>query len=261
MKILITLLAVPTFALSFTLTSAGRGFDKNKIKIHIAKTDCSNAGFSTERFRDMIEDAVDDFWNQVASADLKLSVGQVGTIDIDGFDHASIFTAGLIPANSILAGCNEDAFAAASGSLGATQLECDGSTCRAVFIINARPDSLVSTLSRSEQVATIAHELGHAIGLGHSEYSHNLMYYKIGGKTQNWFGQDDIEGVTYLYPHEPPAGCDFLPLFGSMGTIKDISDDLDPPGGFPATIALGFAVIFALFKTLASLRAIIYLKA
>jgi hypothetical protein len=74
-------------------------------------------------------------------------------------------------------------------------------------------------MSDSEIKAVIAHEIGHAFGLGHSEYKHNLMYYSVGGKTQKWLGIDDIDGATYLYPHD----AEMAGLLGSCGTIKDIS--------------------------------------
>ena len=232
MKALLFLILTTTshFAQAFTLADPARGFEKNKIKIRIASTDCSQAGFSTSRFRDLIQDAVDDYWNAVASSSLKLSVGAVEATDLAGLTHADVFNSNLVGNNTILAGCNEAAFSEGSSTLGGAQMVCDGDNCRSVFIINARADSLMNTLNRDEQIAVIAHELGHAIGLGHSEYSYNLMYYRIGGKHQKWLGQDDIDGVSYLYPHDP-VGCDFLPLFGSMGsmgsmgTIQELGKD------------------------------------
>ncbi len=77
-------------AMSFTLNLTGKGFSKNEIDVLIAKTDCSNAGFSTERFRDLIKDAVNDYWNAVASADLSLNVQAVGDIDVSGMTHQEI---------------------------------------------------------------------------------------------------------------------------------------------------------------------------
>lgn len=251
MKTALLVLFIPFLSFAYSLNE-GRGFDKNKIDIHVANTDCSNAGFSTSRFRDLMEDAVEDYWNNIPTANLELNVKSVGSTDIAGMDHADIFAAGLVPAHSILAGCNEDAFSADdSGVLGGAQLICSGSTCRAVLIINSRPDSLVSTIDTDQKIATIAHELGHAIGLGHTEFSHNLMYYKIGGKHQKWLGQDDIDGVTYLYPYEDDdaiiGGCGIIPpLIGSMGTIKDIgkgNGDKQGPSAFFAMSLGGFLLV------------------
>lgn len=248
MRFLLVLTFFPVAVLAFTLNLTGKGFSKNEIDIHIANTDCSNAGFSTERFRDLIEDAVNDYWNGVASANLKLKVKAIGNIDVSGMTHQEILDSDMIAPNSILAGCNEAGFNSAN-TLGGAQNECDGDTCRSIFLINARSDSAVPSVDNSQKIATIAHELGHSIGLGHSQYSHNLMYYKIGGKTQEWLGDDDIRGVTYLYPHEPAGGCDFLPLFGSMGLIRDITkddakDDDDFPGAGGASALAGLLISF-----------------
>ena len=237
-----------SFAFASTLNSnTGRGFDKNEIDIYVASTDCTGAGFSTSTFRDLVEDAVDDFWNAVPSADLKLNVKGVSNIDIAGKTHNDILNDGLVPANAILAGCNQS-FASPT-TLGGAVMTCSGDTCRAVLIINSGASSQMPAQTRDNQIAVIAHEIGHAIGLGHTELSHNLMYYNISGKTQNWLGQDDIDGVSYLYPHDEPAlGCDYLPLLGSMGAIKDISDDDDDmSGGFMISILAGVLLSLLFF--------------
>jgi len=46
----------------------------------------------------------------------------------------------------------------------------------------------------------MAHEMGHVLGLGHSEFQPALMYYDIGSKKNLTLSQDDIDGMTYLYP-------------------------------------------------------------
>ncbi|MEX0799348.1 MAG: matrixin family metalloprotease [Bacteriovoracaceae bacterium] len=250
MKYLLLLLIGNAYAI-YLNPNTGRGFENRSVTVHVASTDCSNAGFSTAGLKDLLEDAVDDYWNAVPTADLKLKVAAVGSTDIDGMDHNQILNAGLVPANSILAGCNDDAFPQDSKTLGSAVMTCSGDTCRGVLIINARADSPVPDINNSEKIATMAHEIGHALGLGHTPNTHNLMYYAVGGKTQTWLGQDDIDGINYLYPYdEPVLGCDFLPLLGSMGTIKDIGDDDNfPPGGFLATALFGVFLTFFLRGT------------
>lgn len=209
-------------ALAFTLLNTGRGLDKNNIDIIIAADDCSNAGITTQRFRELVEDAADDYWNGVASADLKLKTQDVGSAIIGSMSHQDIFLAGLVPRHKIFMACSQDMFAQNSSTLGSTQMDCDGKKCSSVILINATENSPFANLSQRDMSTTLAHEIGHAIGLGHSEYSHSLMYYRIGGKTQNWLGEDDIDGVSYLYPHRA-LGCDTLPLLGSFGgTLKEL---------------------------------------
>jgi hypothetical protein len=52
----------------------------------------------------------------------------------------------------------------------------------------------------------IAHEVGHILGLGHSQDPAALMYYNAGGKAALTLGQDDIDGISYLYPRNELGG-------------------------------------------------------
>ncbi len=61
--------------------------------------------------------------------------------------------------------------------------------------------------------ATAAHEIGHGIGLGHSEDTQATMYYAIfiGSTHQRHFNSDDIAGLEQLYPQSstpPPMAED-----------------------------------------------------
>lgn len=211
---------ITTHLWAFTLNpNTGRGFESNKINIHIANSSCSGAGFDTAVLKNMVGEAIDHYWNQVPTSALFLkSAGINCSIDINGDD----FDAALlkVPNNSIVAGCNNDVpdFSNA-GILGATVMDCNGDTCKAILILNAN-NSALKTMNKNERIAVIAHEIGHAFGLGHSEYTQNLMYYSASGKDQKWLGEDDIDGVSYLYPHDP----ELAGLIGSCGSIKNIKE-------------------------------------
>lgn len=227
----------------------GRGYSNNKIDIHIAKTSCDGAGFSTQEYRKLIENAVDHFWNDVPISAIKLNVKDVGDIDIDGnsFDQAME----KVPANTILAGCNDAITEFSNGGspstiLGAATMKCSGSTCTSVLILNAHADSSLPNKSASFIESVIAHEIGHAFGLGHSEDSHSLMYYSAGGKYQRWLGQDDVDGVTFLYPHESELGG----LLGSCGTIETKKGSQN----FLLSLFTGLLLMLALLKFTRYLR-------
>lgn len=233
--ILIFTFSFSSFAIFTINPDTGRGFKKNNVKVIVSSADCTGAGFSTTRFKDYLIDAVDDYWNSVATSALKVNVANINSsYDITGLTFAQALA--LTPMNTILAGCNQTGStdfdggggAGSSSILGAAQMTCTGNNCKAVFIINSHPTSSVPLLSRRDLGATIAHELGHALGLGHSSSKLNLMYFSVGGKTQTWLGNDDIQGITYLYPHEEEVSC----LIGHMfGTIKTDDNDINlkPP--------------------------------
>jgi hypothetical protein len=205
------------FAFSFTLVSDDAGFKNSNIKIYFTTTSCSGAGFSRSKLKSLTEEAVDEFWNKVSTSSLNLEISSTKDIDVSGITNLGEIL-DQAPKNSILVTCSADIpeFGEANnGILGVGTMSCSGSTCRGTLAINSHSESSVSTLNHSDLVATMAHELGHSIGLGHSEYRHNLMYYSIGGKTQKFLGQDDIDGITYLYPHDQQ----FMGLLGSCGTL------------------------------------------
>jgi len=58
----------------------------------------------------------------------------------------------------------------------------------------------LSQLDEAELAITVAHELGHVLGLGHSSDRAALMYYSISSKAAALLTEDDMDGLSYLYP-------------------------------------------------------------
>lgn len=55
-----------------------------------------------------------------------------------------------------------------------------------------------STFTESQKTGTIAHEFGHAMGLGHSSYNFTIMC-TIGTRIVQQPQSDDLAGINYLY--------------------------------------------------------------
>lgn len=79
-----------------------------------------------------------------------------------------------------------------------------------VINMNSSAQAKLDSLSFSQQEIVIAHELGHTLGIGHSEYSEALMYSYIDGKTELSLDRDDKQAMVFLYPYERTLGCGSL---------------------------------------------------
>jgi hypothetical protein len=90
----------------------------------------------------------------------------------------------------------------------------------------------------------IAHEIGHVLGLGHSADPHALMYYNAGAKATAALSQDDMDGITYLYPRNELSGDAIL---GCAAITSEISGPWSGLGRGPSPMTL-----LTLFATLAT---------
>lgn len=71
-----------------------------------------------------------------------------------------------------------------------------------VLNVQAGKNGNIANFDATSLAVLMAHEMGHVLGLGHSEYNPSLMYYDISSKEALTLSQDDIDGMTYLYPRD-----------------------------------------------------------
>ncbi|HXH76753.1 MAG TPA: matrixin family metalloprotease [Bacteriovoracaceae bacterium] len=239
----------------------GGAFKKNKVSVYVASdTVCSNAGVTADELAELVKPAVDDFWNKVPTSALRLKAAgfaaPVGTnINSDRLcaptdeNCINTSTAPLIPPiNEILIACNSnDAnFGGPSGTNVLAVTVPNNFSGRkivgAIILINDF-SPVFSTLSRADKISVLAHEIGHAIGLGHAESENNeaLMYYKT-VNLRTSLSQDDMRGVSYLYPIKTD-GC------GLLGGIMTTPTDSKGPPFWQMGAALALLVlVFELLK-------------
>jgi hypothetical protein len=236
---------------AFTLNnSAAASFKNDEIKINIAEIDCPNLDNITYTdLLDIAQEAANRFWNTVPTSSLELVRGSVQSVSSNFYTEQICSNsdtnnctpnAALVVSSDILISCNNNS-ANFSGSshvlaVGAPN-NIDGENINGALIL-INDSGTFDTLSRDEQIAVIAHELGHAVGLGHSQHDHNLMYYSS-VSTRYKVGEDDSDGISWLYPSGQPFS-------GGCGTIN-LVDNEGPKNGF-LTFLLGVFLIIVMRK-------------
>ncbi len=98
----------------------------------------------------------------------------------------------------------------------------------------------------------MAHEIGHVLGLGHSQDPTALMWYTASGKMNAALSQDDVDGISYLYPRNEIGG-DKIMGCGLVGAVAGGWTGGRGGGSEPPT---GSALALALFLLLPLLIAI-----
>jgi len=89
-----------------------------------------------------------------------------------------------------------------------TDTDSEGNLSYSGILLNAQGGAAanIANLSRGQVELTLAHEMGHALGLGHSKQSEALMYYSLGSKEQAILTEDDIDGIIHIYPRNEFSG-------------------------------------------------------
>ncbi len=275
--LLLSILLIPFETYGFTLfANVTLQFANPVVPVYViddGTSACANGNFTEDDLVNYTTDAI-QMWNLVSTSTLNLQFA--GKIDPGNTDYTTgelcNWAASYPPAdcgnatkvpqvNGIYIACSTNNNASEnfpqdsaynSNILAATTMNniSGRSIVGAVVLMNtAQAGVALAGKSATEIIAVVAHELGHAVGLGHSEQTQSLMYEQsVGIRTA--LTPDDALGITYLYPVKFD-GC------GLFGTIKRIDEDSEPtnPTGFSLGImSLGFLLMMLLISRLRPLR-------
>jgi hypothetical protein len=222
---------------SFTLVqqnnSQFKGWANPEIKFALNLTNCP----ASVDVRSIVNDAL-AVWNNVASSRVKLSV--VGdTTSTTLADPITIYC-------DINFGASIPGAANSSPGYAQHLPQTGDYITSGIMTLNASAGQAnIANLSRSLVAVVLAHEIGHLIGLGHTQDLNALMYYDASLKNSLALSQDDIDGISYLYPRDETAGDKMM----GCALVKSSSPPT-PPWSF-WLMTLPFLLIIALkFKAL-----------
>lgn len=178
---------ISTQAFGFVLFTDGYQLaNPKKTVVNYNPSACYAAGISEIDVRGSIEQIIAQYWNTVAESELRMEIGTV----VDRNSLAETET------GEILVTCGN----AGAGAAGVTYHDVDKGSS---FIV-------MSTLLNDSPtfMGVLAHEMGHGVGLLHSDDSASVMTYNSHGwgPKPNFLSQDDKDGVTYLYPNKGQVG-------------------------------------------------------
>ena len=195
--ILTTILTFSRTAFSYTfIVKNPPRYTVNQLIFNAANDGCPTLELSPNDLLDLVEDAMDKFWNTVSESRLKLKRGKVLNITsrdkVDAMDFIHVHGV----KNTVIVGCNPN-FSITELGKGGFGFGTQG--MKGGFVLS--DSDTVAGFSKSQMMALIAHEIGHTIGLGHSSHEDSLMYFLLNHDIEA-LTEDDEQGMISLYPLE-----------------------------------------------------------
>jgi hypothetical protein len=217
--LVLTFLIMSSSADAFTLVSTNpgqRGWNTRDLIFKLNPTNCPANIF------DLINETV-ALWNSIPTSGLIVRIdGSSSTTAAQLIGQSAVDSPVVVCESdfSNITGTDGNGVAGVGGAytLGSNYL------AYGYLIINVEPgkSANINNLGKQRAIIVLAHEVGHALGIGHSEDGAALMYYNISAKTDAHLAQDDIDAMTYLYPrnelgHDRLFGCGYVAgkVFGS----------------------------------------------
>jgi len=216
--ILLLTLFLGSSSQAFTLLSSSitSGWDTDTLTFDVNESSCTTLGITSADLNEAIDLAV-NLWNTIPTSKLTIAKGSIVTTTA----HAS---------NPVIycSNTSQDDNIPGVGGVGAVT---GGHPSTGSLILNgdSTKNTYFNNLSVTFRAIVLAHEMGHVMGIGHSEKNYALMYFDISTKENLNLSQDDVDALTWLNPRS-----DFSDGIMGCGTIKNIGNKLPPSNGMGA---------------------------
>lgn len=237
-----------------TMSPNGARLYNDRVNVWISSAgSCTDANINGDQIISLANEAVNKYWNRISGSRLKFVVAGYWERDTLRFETGELCVSGVncnnttVPiTNEVIISCNDNTDNFTATTYAKTSIVVDGKFIKgANILLNNTAGSIFGDLTRQQKLWVIAHELGHAAGLGHSKNPANLMYFTL-TPSRDSLGEEDYWGMNYLYP-ENHDGC------GLIGSIKDNENNIDKGNRFYSWFAnflLGifFIILIVVFK-------------
>ena len=209
------LLTCPQKGETFTLIT-GRGWSNSELELHYNWDDCPESLRGT--LVDALEEAT-EVWSSVSTSNLRLKVGNSVNISAQEADAGLAYPVPVVLCNSQFRsnekdGRHEDAtpaYAIVKNSIRSSFIS------YGAVILNTKEGARAAMMNFSYDkiLVIVIHEVGHIIGLGHTDSKKSIMYFSSSYRDKALLSMDDVRGVTYIYPRDEMFFEDSF--FGSCG--------------------------------------------
>ncbi len=196
-----------------------------------------------------------NLWNGVPSTNLTVKTGTTVQLPLAITSYVGTSPTALAPVGNPIIVCEANFSAdtgldpdSIPGFAGALNVDpTSGKMLGALLVLNIESSGTASITNLAASLTTVilAHEIGHILGLGHSADTNALMYYSVTPDKVAALAQDDVDGITYLYPREEPTGGKAFGC-GSLASGRGISKK-NRSKGSEHTVPPGAAEIVSLF--------------
>lgn len=227
-------------AFGFTLngdSSNVKGWKSKEVEFRLNPENCPD---SVDQY---LSDAM-DAWNHVPTANIQLRRGSdidVNLAELSDFSRPEV--PAIVCSTNIQGEIQQDPNSIPGVAVG-FRAGADQHINYGVIVLNVQENALanISTMDSNLVKVVLAHEMGHVLGLGHSDTKDALMYYDGTPKKHLSLAQDDVDGISYLYPRDELQGD---PLMG-CGTIRGATP-------LQMTLILGIPLLMLFFRRRQSL--------